>query len=190
MSDLDDCTFPSVLCHLVFLKLKYLLQHPARGPRWLSRYSDSLRAGRSRDRNSIRVRISAPVQTGPGPQIASCTKGTGSFLVVKRPGRGADYPPHLVPSLRKRIATPSLHFWAFTACSKVKCTFTFTSTQPSNILRVFCPDVRDVGMTKVLIQLPVCQFCSLCARCQCNAGLSPRQQFTRARNSDRLPDCR
>jgi hypothetical protein len=31
---------------------------------------------------------------------------------------------------------------------------------------VYFPDVRDVGMTKVLIQLPVCQFCSLCARCQ------------------------
>ena len=39
------------------------------------------------------ARFSAPVQTGPGPYPASCTMGTGSFLGVKRPGRGADYPP-------------------------------------------------------------------------------------------------
>jgi hypothetical protein len=39
------------------------------------------------------ARFSAPVQTGPGAHPASCTKGTGSFLGVKRPGRGADHPP-------------------------------------------------------------------------------------------------
>ena len=40
----------------------------------------------------MRVRLSAPVQTGPGAYPASCTMGTGSFLVVNRPGRGADHP--------------------------------------------------------------------------------------------------
>ena len=40
-----------------------------------------------------RVRFSAPVQTGPGAHPASCTMGTGSFLGVKRSGRGADHPP-------------------------------------------------------------------------------------------------
>ena len=39
------------------------------------------------------ARFSAPVQTGPGAHPASCTKGTGSFPGVKRPGRGADHPP-------------------------------------------------------------------------------------------------
>ena len=39
------------------------------------------------------ARFSAPVQTGPGAHPASCTVSTGSFLGVKRPGRGADHPP-------------------------------------------------------------------------------------------------
>jgi hypothetical protein len=43
-----------------------------------SRYSDSLRAGRSGDRNPVRARVSAPVQTGPGAHPASCTVSTGS----------------------------------------------------------------------------------------------------------------
>jgi hypothetical protein len=38
-------------------------------------------------------RFFAHVQTGPGAHSASCTMGTGSFPVVKRPGRGADHPP-------------------------------------------------------------------------------------------------
>ena len=44
------------------------------------------------------ARFSAPIQTGPGVQPASCTMGTGSFPGVKRPGRGAD---HLPPSKRR-----------------------------------------------------------------------------------------
>ena len=44
------------------------------------------------------VRFSAPVQTGPGAQPASCAMGTGSFPGVKR-GRGVTLTPHplLVP---------------------------------------------------------------------------------------------
>ena len=70
---------------------KYFLQR--KGPRYLSRYSDSLRAGRSADRIPVGARFSAPVQTGPGAHPASCTMGTESFPGVKRPGRGADHPP-------------------------------------------------------------------------------------------------
>ena len=58
----------------------------------LSRYSDSLRAGRSGDRIPVGARFSAPVQTGPGAHPASYTMGTGSLPGVKRPGRGADHP--------------------------------------------------------------------------------------------------
>ena len=39
------------------------------------------------------ARFSAPFQTGPGAQTASCTVGTGSFPGVKRLGLGTDSPP-------------------------------------------------------------------------------------------------
>jgi hypothetical protein len=72
------------------------MSHILTRPEQLSRYSDSLRAGRSWDRIPVGARFSAPVQTGPGAHPASCTMGTGYFPGVKRPGRGADQPP---PSL-------------------------------------------------------------------------------------------
>jgi hypothetical protein len=50
-------------------------------------------AGPSGDRIPVEARFSAPVQTGPGDHPASCTMGTGSFLVVKRPGRDPDPSP-------------------------------------------------------------------------------------------------
>jgi hypothetical protein len=40
------------------------------------------------------IRFFANFQTGPGAHPASCTMGTGSFPGVKRPGPGADHPPH------------------------------------------------------------------------------------------------
>ena len=41
------------------------------------------------------ARFSAPVQTAPVAHPASCTKGTGSFPGVQRPGHGAYPHPHL-----------------------------------------------------------------------------------------------
>ena len=67
-----------------------------RGPGYLSRYSDSLRAGRSGDRIPVGGRgekFSAPVQTGRGAHPVSYTMGTGSFPGVKMPGCGDDHPP-------------------------------------------------------------------------------------------------
>jgi hypothetical protein len=49
-------------------------------------------------------RFFAHVQTGPEAHPASCTMGTGSFLGVKWPGRGADHPPLLAPRSRKSRA--------------------------------------------------------------------------------------
>ena len=51
----------------------------------------------------MRVRFSAPVQTGPGAHPASCTMGTGSFLGVKRPVRGADHPPPSSAEVEGRV---------------------------------------------------------------------------------------
>ena len=59
----------------------------------LSRYSDSIRAGRSGDRIPVGATFSSPVLMGSGAYPASCTMGTGSFPGVKRTGRGADHPP-------------------------------------------------------------------------------------------------
>ena len=72
-----------------------------KGPGWLRRYSDSLRAGLSGDRIPMGASFSAPVQTGPEAYPVSYTMGTGSFPGVKRPGRGADNPPHLSAEVMK-----------------------------------------------------------------------------------------
>ena len=78
-------------------------------PGYLSRYSDSLRAGRSGDRIPVGARFSASVQTGPGAHPASCTMGTGSLTGIKRPGRGADHPP---PSKRRGHERVGLYFYS------------------------------------------------------------------------------
>jgi hypothetical protein len=46
-------------------------------------------------------RFSAPVQTDPGTNPASYKAGTGAFPGVKRPRRGVDQQPHLLPRLKK-----------------------------------------------------------------------------------------
>ena len=66
--------------------------HGKSGRQQLGRYSDSTGAGRSGDRIPVGARFFAPVQSGPGFHIASCTVVTVSFPGVKRPRRGVDYP--------------------------------------------------------------------------------------------------
>jgi hypothetical protein len=51
----------------------------------------------------VGARFSAPVQTGPGAHPASCTMSTGSFLGVKRLGRGAEHPPPSSAEVKERI---------------------------------------------------------------------------------------
>jgi hypothetical protein len=48
-------------------------------PGYNSRYSNSLRAGRSRDRILVEVRFSTPVQNGPGAHPAFRKMGAGSL---------------------------------------------------------------------------------------------------------------
>ena len=70
--------------------------------RYLSRYSDWLRVGRSEDRIPVEARFSAPVQTGPGAHPTFCTMGTRSFPGINS-GRGVTLTPHplLVPLVMK-----------------------------------------------------------------------------------------
>ena len=80
-------------------------------PGWLSRYSDSLQAGRSGDRIPVGARFPTPIQTGPGAHPASYTRGTGSFPGVKRPARRVDHPPASsadVTEIVELTSTPSL----------------------------------------------------------------------------------
>ena len=72
-----------------------------RGPGQLSRYSDSLRAGRFGDRIPMGARFSTPVQTGLGAYPASYTMCIGSFPGEKRQGRGVDHSPPLALRLKK-----------------------------------------------------------------------------------------
>jgi hypothetical protein len=71
--------------------------------RWRSWCDVSLRVGQSADRIPVEARFSAPVQTGPGAQRASCTNN-GSFLSgVKRPGRVVDHPLPSRAEVKERV---------------------------------------------------------------------------------------
>jgi hypothetical protein len=76
--------------------------------RCLSRYSDSLRAGRPEIKSRWEARFSAPVHTGLGAHPASYTKGTESFLGVKRPGVALTTNPHLGQRLKKEQSYTSV----------------------------------------------------------------------------------
>jgi hypothetical protein len=70
-------------------------------------------------------RFPAAVHTAPGAHQASCKMGTGYLSMgVKRPGRGVDQPPNLLPRLKKECSITLLPLWAFMAFSSVKCYFT------------------------------------------------------------------
>jgi hypothetical protein len=72
-------------------------------------YGDWLWAGWSEDQIPVGARFVAHVQTSPGAHPASCAIGTGSFLGVKRPARGADHPtPPSAELSRMNTAVPLL----------------------------------------------------------------------------------
>ena len=49
------------------------------------------------------VRVSEPVQSGPGAHPASCTMGIKLFLGVKQPVRGIDRPPSSSAEVKERV---------------------------------------------------------------------------------------
>jgi len=51
----------------------------------------------------VEARFFAPVKTGPGAHAASDTMGTGSFVGVKRPGRGVEYPSLSSAKVKERV---------------------------------------------------------------------------------------
>ena len=61
-----------------------------------------------------------PSRPTPESHSASYIMGTGSFLGVKRPGRGADHPLHLVIMLNKEQSYTSTPTMAFMASSSVR----------------------------------------------------------------------
>jgi len=73
------------------------------GPEYLSRYKDSLRAGRSVDRIQVRARLPAPVHTGPKVHPASYTMGIGYFPGLKRRGHGVDHPNASSTDVKERV---------------------------------------------------------------------------------------
>jgi hypothetical protein len=91
------------------------------GPGERSRYSESLRAGRSGDRIPVGARFFVPVQTGPGVHPTSCAMGNGSFSGVKRPVRGVVHPSPFSAEVKESRAMSVLHLWAFVACFRVNC---------------------------------------------------------------------
>ena len=69
--------FPSLPVHYT-----YIHRYTFVGRESSAGIATHLQAGRSGSRIPVRVRFSAPVQTGPGAYPASCIMGTGSFLGV------------------------------------------------------------------------------------------------------------
>jgi len=51
----------------------------------------------------VGARFFAPVQTCPEANPTSYTMGTGPFLGIKRPGRGADHPPPSDCEVKERV---------------------------------------------------------------------------------------
>jgi hypothetical protein len=56
----------------------------------------------------VGARFFPPVQTGPGAHPASCAMGTGSFLGVKRPGRGVDHLPPSSAEIKEEYISTSI----------------------------------------------------------------------------------
>ena len=81
------------------------VQASYREPGQLSRYGDSLRAGRSEDRFPVGACFSAPFQTGPGAHPGA-----------KRPGRCVDHPHPSSAEVKERVGlylySPSGSSWS------------------------------------------------------------------------------
>jgi hypothetical protein len=115
----------------------------------------------------LKVRFSAPVQTGPGAHPSSYTMGAGSFPGVNI-GRGVTLTPHplLVPWSRKGRAIPPLPLGAvrpvqsLSACTRVHFTL-YTDG-------VFSADYHCIIIT--LYRYRVCQLSVTSYHAHCTHG--------------------
>jgi hypothetical protein len=99
-----DLTLRSYLCTALYLKLNKinLLKHIVSlfydMPVWLSRYRDSLQAGKSGNRIPVKARSPAPIQTSPRSHPASSLLPGG-----KRLGRGVEHIPPSSAEVKERV---------------------------------------------------------------------------------------
>jgi hypothetical protein len=98
----------------------------------------------------VGTRFFTHVQTGSGAYPASCTMGTGSFPGVKRPGRGADHPPLLVPRSGRSRAIP---LFPSGPSGLLRGTFTFTFTKDDTLYTKFYAVVLRSVCTQHLLLL-------------------------------------
>ena len=147
------------------------------GPEDCSRYSDLLRAGWSGDRILVEGEIFRPRPSRPwGPFSLLCTGCQISFLGVKRRVRSVDHStPSKCGGWRKSRAVPLLPLWAFVACDRVNCTFTFwvvfslrcywQGHQLCNLLVLASGPIAehsrmwDLKYTPYLCQQTMCKYC-------------------------------
>ena len=92
--------FPTLCCFLIVCLFSQL-----NGPGWLSRYSDSLRAGRSGALIPVVAKFFVPFQNDPGTHPASCRMGVPSLSREKSErGVALTTHPHLAPRLKKQYS--------------------------------------------------------------------------------------
>ena len=133
-----------------FTVVMYILVEPGvHNTYGVCRYNDSPRAGRSGERIPVGAWSSTPVQTGPGAQPAFYTKGTGSFLGVKRPERDVDHPLPSSAEVKERVEvylyTPILCLY------RVKCSlFAQSSWECLRSSKLNCCKVRVLHTGYVL----------------------------------------
>ena len=117
------------------------------GPRERSRYSDSLRAERSTDRNPEGARFSTLVHTGPGAHPTFYTMKTGSLQGLKRPGHGVNH-PFLSSTKVKESVELYLHYYCGPSWPVLGWTLPF-----------YCADTRPhspnkIYLTNTLLEIP------------------------------------
>ena len=113
------------------------------GFRWLSRYGDSLRTGRSGDRMPVGVRFSALVQTGLGPTKPPIEWVTGLFLGGKAAGLGVDHPLLSSADVKERVqlylySSLYLHGLLSYACNTLLTEYYRYVLYMSSIINVSC----------------------------------------------------